>query len=127
VELGGLPEQTLSTGEIAAAISNAIVRIYTEQHGRGPTRAKTHLFDDVILTVMEESAVTVERTLAEAGEEELVQTIRSRVQGTVADQLRASVEEITGRRVRAFLSATEVDPDVKCDVFLLEPEAERGE
>ena len=123
VELQGLPEQTISTGEVAAAISNAVVKIYTEHHGRGPTKSKTYLFDDVIVTVMEESAATLERTLTEAGEEELVQTVRSHVQGAVADQLRGSVEEITGRRVRAFLSATEVEPDIKCDVFLLEPEA----
>jgi len=115
-------EQTPSSGELAAAISNAVVRIYTEHHGRGPTRAKSYLFDDVVLTVMEESAATVEQTLAKAGDEQLVRDIRARVQGAVAEQLRGAVEQVTGRRVRAFMSGSQLEPDVKCDVFLLEPQ-----
>jgi uncharacterized protein YbcI len=130
VEQTGSPEKTLSSGEVAAAISNAVVRIYTEHHGRGPTRTKSYLFDDVVLTVMEESAATVEQTLAKAGDEQLVRDIRARVQGAVAEQLRGAVEQITGRRVRAFMSGSQLDPDVKCDVFLLQPqsaaEAEAG-
>ena len=108
-------------------ISNAVVRIYAEHHGRGPTRAKTYLLDDAVLTVMEESAAAVDQTLAKAGDEQLVQDIRIRVQGAIADQLRGAVEEITGRRVRAFMSGSQLDPDVKCDVFLLEPHVEEAE
>jgi uncharacterized protein YbcI len=122
VEPAGSPEGTVSTGELAAAISNAIVRIYTEYHGRGPAKARTYVFDDAILTVMEESAAPLERTLGDAGDEELVQSIRKRVQGAISEQLTGAVEELTGRRVRAFLSGSQLDPDVKCDVFLMEPE-----
>jgi uncharacterized protein YbcI len=120
VEQAGSREQTVSGGELAAAISNAVVRIYTEHHGRGPTRAKSYLFDDVVLTLMEDSAATVEQTLAKAGDEQLVRDIRARVQGAVAEQLKGAVEQLTGRRVRAFMSGSQLDPDVKCDVFLLE-------
>ena len=77
MEQPGSPEQTPSSGELIAAISNAVVRIYAEHHGRGPTRAKTYLFDDAVLTVMEESAAAVERTLAKAGDEQLVRDIRN--------------------------------------------------
>jgi uncharacterized protein YbcI len=107
---------------MGAAISNAVVRIHTEHQGRGPTRAKTYLFDDVVLTVMEESASAVERTLADAGDEELIQSVRSRIQGAIADELKAAVQEVTGRRVRAVVSGSQIELDINCDVFLLEPE-----
>jgi len=72
---------------------------------------------------MEESAATVEQTLAEAGEKALVQEIRARVQGAVAEELKSAIEQLTGRRVRAFMSGSQIDPDVKCDIFLLQPQA----
>lgn len=118
---GGLSEQAVGSGEVAAAVSNAVVRIHADHHGRGPTRAKTYVFDDVIVTVMEEGAAPVERTLADAGEEGLIQSLRTRVQDAISDELKAAVEEITGRRVRAVVSGSQVEQDIECAVFLLEP------
>ena len=119
----GSSERTASTGEIASAISNAVVKVYTEHHGRGPTRAKTYLFADVVLTVMEESTAPVEQTLVQAGAHELVRDIRTQVQGAIADQLKRAVEEITARPVRALMSGSQLDPDIRCDVFLLQSDA----
>jgi uncharacterized protein YbcI len=79
------------------------------------------VFEDVILTVMEEGAAPVERTLAAAGEGELVHSIRSRVQDAIADELKAAVEQITGRQVRAVVSGSQIELDINCAVFLLEP------
>lgn len=118
---GGLSEQAVGSGEVAAAVSNAVVRIHADHHGRGPTRAKTYVFDDVIVTVMEEGAAPVERTLADAGEEGLIHSLRTRVQDAISDELKAAVEEITGRRVRAVVSGSQVEQDIECAVFLLQP------
>jgi uncharacterized protein YbcI len=35
-------------------------------------------------------------------------------------EFRAAVEEITGRKVRAFLSQVTFDPDISVEVFVLE-------
>ena len=32
------------------------------------------------------------------------------------------VETITGRKVRAFLSQTHIEPDISCEIFVLEPD-----
>jgi uncharacterized protein YbcI len=37
------------------------------------------------------------------------------------ERFRATVEEITGRKVRAFLSQVSLDPDISVEVFVLEP------
>jgi uncharacterized protein YbcI len=118
-------QAVISTGEIAAAISNAVVRIRTEHHGRGPTRAKTYLFDDVILTVMEEGSAPVERTLAEAGDDDLVHSIRARVQDAIAGELKIAVEEISTRRIRAVVSGSQIELDIDCVVFLLDTDRAR--
>lgn len=79
------------------------------------------MFGDVILTLMEESAAPVLQTLAAAGEEELVRNVRTRVQSAMAEELKEAVQQITGRTVRAFMSGSQLEPDVRCDVFLLGP------
>ena len=126
VDHPGLDHDTIGSGELGAAISNAVVRIHTKHKGRGPTRAKTYVFDEVILTVMEEGTATVVRTLADAGDGELVQSIRSRLHAAIADELKTAVEELTQRRVRAVVSGSEMNMDIDCTVFLLEAADEPG-
>lgn len=121
------PDKPVSSGEIATAISNAVARIYAEHHGRGPARTKTFMFEDVILTILEESAAPAEQTLAEAGEEGLANDVRNRVQEVISEQLKAAVHEISGRRVRALVSGSRLDPDIKSDVFVLEREKDSGQ
>ena len=123
MDSAGSDQETIGAGELGAAISNAVVRIHTEHKGRGPTRAKTFVFEDVVLTVMEEGTATVIRTLVDAGDDELVQSVRSRLHEAISDELKEAVEEITHRRVRAVVSGSEMSADIDCVVFLLEPEA----
>ena len=53
----------ITRGQLAAAISNAMVGIHSKHYGKGPTKAKTYLVDDVVVTVMSDVFTTVERTL----------------------------------------------------------------
>ena len=38
-------------------------------------------------------------------------------------KFRAAVEEATGRTVKAFMSGVDVEQDIACEVFVLEPES----
>ena len=95
-----------------AAISNAIVRIHARSYGRGPTKARTFLTDDYALCVLEHIFTAAERTLVEGGAEAEVQQMRKSFQRVVADQFIPAVEEITHRKVRAFFSNVQNDPDI---------------
>jgi uncharacterized protein YbcI len=59
-------------GELLADVSNAIVGILAECYGRGPTKAKSYMFDDYLITVLEDLLTTVEHTLVDNGKEDLV-------------------------------------------------------
>jgi uncharacterized protein YbcI len=88
-------------GERLAAVSNTIVTIFSEYYGRGPTKAKTYAFDDYLCTVLEDLLTTVERTLVDCGEEELVRTVRLTFQEISAERLTSEVSRIVGREVIA--------------------------
>jgi uncharacterized protein YbcI len=98
------------------------VRLQSEYYGKGPTKAKTYIVDDLVVVVLEESFTRAEKTLAERGEREAIQHIRRRFQQQMADSFTSIVEQATGRRVRAFMSETDIDQDVSVETFLLADE-----
>jgi uncharacterized protein YbcI len=108
-----------SLGEMRAMISSEIVRLQAEYYGKGPTRAKTYIVDDLVVVVLEESFTRAEKTLVDRGEREAIQHIRRRFQQQMSENFTSVVEQATGRKVRAFLSETNLDQDVSVEVFLL--------
>jgi uncharacterized protein YbcI len=114
-------------GRLLEQITNAIVRLYSEDFGRGPTGAKTYVLDDVVICVLRDGLTPVERTLRDGGHSELVREVRLRFQDSVEKELRGVVEELTGRKVTAFLSQANVDPELTIEVFFLDgPLEENG-
>jgi uncharacterized protein YbcI len=109
-------------GEMRAIISREIVRLQAEYYGKGPTKAKTYIVDDLVVVVLEESFTRAEKTLVERGEREAIQHIRRRFQQAMADSFTSVVEQATGRRVRVFLSETDIERDVSVETFLLADE-----
>jgi uncharacterized protein YbcI len=110
-------------GDLTAAISNGVVRLLREYTGRGPTKARTYVKDDLISVVLEDSLTKGERSLVADGKSALVLTARKAYQETMRTDLIALVEQATGRRVRAFLSDNHLEPDIAIESFVMEPVA----
>jgi len=106
-------------GDTRAEIATQMVRLHREYYGRGPTKAKAYLTEDVVVVVLEETFTKAELTLIGRGETDAIQQIRRRFQQTMADEFKAIVEQATGRQVRAFLSETNLEADVSVEFFLL--------
>jgi uncharacterized protein YbcI len=115
---------TPTTGALSSAISNATVRLLSEYTGRGPTKARTYITGDLITVVLQDTLTKGERGLVRNGEESLVLQSRKAYQQTMSADLISTVEEITGRRVLAFLSDNHIDPDYAIESFVL---ARRGD
>jgi uncharacterized protein YbcI len=111
---------TASRGQLAAAISNAVVGIHSKYYGKGPTKAKTYLIDDTVVCVMQDVFTTVERTLIEAGKGELVREVRTTFQYSLRDDFMDAVAAIVGRRPRAFMSQIDCNADMAIEFFLLD-------
>ena len=110
-----------TAGAQSSAISNATVRLLSDYTGRGPTKARTYITGDLISVVLQDTLTKGERSLVSGGEEDLVMRTRRAHQITMSTDLIASVEEITGRSVVAFLSSNHIDPDYAVESFVLAP------
>jgi uncharacterized protein YbcI len=104
------------------ALTNAMVRLYKELFGRGPTKAHTtYATPDLIIATLENSLTAAERKLVELGEHQALRDTRMLFQHASDDEFVQAVESITGRVVRAFVSGIDTAKDVSSEVFYLEP------
>jgi uncharacterized protein YbcI len=114
-------ERGAQNGELAAAISNTVVKALARTTGRGPTQARTTLGENGVFVVLQDSLTVGERTLTDAGEGQAVLDLRRRWQGVMEVDVRREIEELTGRTVTGFMSDNHIDPDLAVEVFVLEP------
>ena len=118
-----MPEQgPLTGGALLTEISNAMVALHREHFGRGPAAAKALIVEDTVICTLSDVYTQVEKTLVRAGRREHVRETRVLHQYALEEEYKKPVERLTGRRVEAFISAVNFDPDVAVEIFLLEPE-----
>ena len=114
---------------VVAAISSEMVRLYKQQFGRGPTKARTHWCgDDVVTVILEETLSPAERSLVEMGEHERLRDTRIFFQYATVREFCEPIERLTGRKVRAFVSGIDTEVDgLSAELFVLYPEGEDGD
>jgi uncharacterized protein YbcI len=119
------PERERNRFSVPLEVSNAMVRIYKEHFGRGPTKARTVFADNnTVLVTLEDSLTPAERRLAEMGEHQRLRDVRMFFQYAVERDFRDTVERITGRTVTAFVSGIDTEHDVSCELFYLAPQGD---
>lgn len=118
------PEKaTLEGGQLLVAISAEMVTIFRDFLGKGPERCKAYWAGTDMLVVLLAGGFSVaEKTLFAAGRGAAVQESRMALQETLSERMKGTIEELTGRRVVAFLSASHQEPDLSAELFLLEPQ-----
>jgi uncharacterized protein YbcI len=114
-------QQGSGSGETLARISTALVQLHSRYYGKGPTKAKTHMVDDAVISILRLGFTTVERTLIAQGNVDTVFAMRRSLQMAMKDEFTAVVEGATGRRVIAYMSEIHQDPDLAVEIFVLEP------
>jgi uncharacterized protein YbcI len=109
-------------GMQTAELSNAMVLLYKDLFGRGPTKAHcVYATPDLLISTLENSMTLAERSLAEMGEHQRLRDTRMFFQHASDGEFIQTVERITGRKVRAFVSGIDTHHDVSSEVFYLEP------
>jgi uncharacterized protein YbcI len=107
-------------GRLLAEITNRIVAFMREHYGRGPIKAKTYVLDNLIVCVLTDGFTAIERTMMEGGEEGRVLDMRRDFQRLMKVRYSEMIEQLTGRKVLAFLSQAHVEPDLTIEMFLMD-------
>jgi uncharacterized protein YbcI len=118
----GIPSNRPPGVSISADISNAVVHLLSEYTGRGPTKARTYIHDDLIAVVLRDTLTKGERSLVANGAVQVVLDARRAYQDAMKKDLVAIVESCSGRSVLAFVSENHIDPDIAVECFVMAPQ-----
>lgn len=115
------PEERSSHTQHLLQLSNAVVRIHKEYFGKGPTKARSYLSQDLLTVVLEGGFTRGEEKLHEHGNDAAVEQSRLAMQHMAESAFRSAVEEILTRKVRSFMSANDPAAGLQVEVFVLWP------
>jgi uncharacterized protein YbcI len=122
VELSG-PDST-----VQARVSDTMVGLYKAYFGRGPTKARTDWAgNDTLVVVLEHTLTHAESNLVRMGEHGRLRDTRTVFQYAHVREFCDPIEDITGRKVRAFVSGIDTEVDgLSTEMFVLHPEGYDG-
>ena len=104
-----------------AVISTAAVQMLHDHTGRGPTKARTIINDNLVTILLADTLTRGERTLVDGGRADRVLEVRHEYQLLMRDELVRLVEGELDRKVIAFMSQNHINPDFAVELFVLEP------
>lgn len=107
-------------GQLNAAISRAVVRLFADQTGRGPTKARTTVDANLIVVLLHDSMTRAEKTLVQAGKNDEVLRLRRTFQETMRPALIEAVERLSERTVVSFMSTNDVERDAAAEIFVMD-------
>jgi uncharacterized protein YbcI len=87
---------------VLSDVSNAVVKLHKEQFGRGPTNSRAdYAGRDVLVCTLENALLPAERALIQMGRDQGVRDSRTQLQAATEQLFIDTIEELTGRKVRA--------------------------
>jgi uncharacterized protein YbcI len=122
------PEPALegrSGASLLSAISREMVKAMKTYYGRGPTKAKSYLMDDLLFIVMREGITQAEETMLAAGKDDEVHAFRRQFEKIMTERLVGTIEQLTGRKVVAHQSQVLFEPPMVVQVFVFDEPLER--
>lgn len=97
-----------------------------QYYGRGPTRAKSYLFDDLLFVVMRGGTLQAEKTLLEAGFSDAVREFRQKFENVMGEHLIGTVEQLTERKVVTYQSQILFNPEIVIEIFVFDQPVSRS-
>lgn len=91
-------------GQLERLLSQRLQALYREQLGHQPGKVTCQLFDEKLAVIVEDSITPPEQLLANTGQTELAQQVRSDLDKAIQPQLKQLIEEILSVNVIDLLS-----------------------
>jgi uncharacterized protein YbcI len=108
-------------GESAGEISTRLVDLLRKHTGRGPTKAKTIISSELVVVTLFDCLTRAETEVLAAGHAQHVTRTRRLLYDGIRAEATTIVEQLTGSRVAAYLTAQHAQPDLGILVFYLAP------
>src|SRR5947207_13025863 len=105
-------------GATMAAISRRIVHLLKEYYGKGPTKARTYHWGELVVVLLSGGFTRAEKTLLEEGRERALTEHRAELQSDKSPRFKRDIEEELKRQVLAVMRTNDHDPVSNSAVFM---------
>lgn len=106
-------------GQIERTLSQRIQALYRTQLEHKVSKVTCQIFDEKIAIVLENSITQAEQLLANNGQQELAEQVRSELGEVLEPQLKALIEEVVGVDVIELLSDAKLESGRAATVAIL--------
>jgi uncharacterized protein YbcI len=112
---------TRTKGQIEAEISDAMVRLHREQTGRGPTQARTHIVEDMVIVRLQEVLTPAERQLTgNPHGQSLIKQFHQQMHEIARRSLEQIVEGVTGSHVTSVHNDVSTKTGEQVAIYVLD-------
>ncbi len=112
----------LGRGKLLERLTSRLVRCFADHAGRGPTKARTAITDDMVVCVMEDFLTRPERALVGRGRLAEVGRMREAIHEVVEPLAAACVSTVVDQPVEWTVFGLDLDADRLVLTFCLRPE-----
>jgi uncharacterized protein YbcI len=96
-------------GQLERTLSQRIQALYRDQLGHQPSQITCQIFEEKIAIILENAITAPEQLLANSGQEELAEQVRTDLEKALEPQVKALIEEVVGVSVIDLLSDAKLD------------------
>ncbi|HTL88029.1 MAG TPA: DUF2294 domain-containing protein [Leptolyngbya sp.] len=96
-------------GQIERTIGQRLQGLYKERTGQRPEKVTCQFFDEKLAIVIEQTTTPAERSLLDAGRQEIAQQFRAELESTIKAEMSRLIEEIGLSPVIQLLGETDLE------------------
>jgi uncharacterized protein YbcI len=100
---------TMTSGQLERMLSQRIQALYRTSLGHQPGKVTCQLFESKVAIVVEDSITPPEQLLAEQGQRELAEQVRSGLDDVIQPQIKDLIEEVLNVTVLDLLADATLD------------------
>ncbi len=115
-----MASDTPTKGQLERSLSQKVQALYRNQLGQQPSKVSCQLCDEKLIIILEDSLTQPEQILAQGGQEDLAEEVRTNLDDFIKPKLKSLVEEVSGVNVTDLLSDVTLESGLTGIIAMLE-------
>ncbi len=115
-----MASSTPTKGQLERSLSQKVQALYRDELGQQPSKVSCQLCGMKFIIILEDSLTQPEQILAQGGQEDLLEEVRTNLDDFMKPQLKGLVEEVSGVNVTDLLSDVTLESGLTGIIAVLE-------
>lgn len=115
-----MASDTPTRGQLERSLAQKVQALYRNELGQQPSKVSCQLCGEKFIIILEDSLTQPEQILAQGGQEDLAEKVRTNLDDFMKPQLKSLVEDITGVNVTDLLSDVTLESGLTGIIAVLE-------